>query len=204
MNLLINDPEIADRLRAEREATDGAKHDEVWDGVYVMSPLPNNQHQLLVNRLERILVTVVDESKGDMVFPGVNVSDREEDWQSNYREPDVAVILHENPGKDCETHWRGGPDFVVEILSPDDHAREKRGFYSSVGVRELLIVDRKPWALELYRLNNGSLDLVGRSTGAEPEPVLSDVLPLAFRIVPGKTRPAIEITDTRHNRSWII
>lgn len=204
MSLLVNDLEIARRLRAEREATDGAKHDEVWDGVYVMSPMPNVEHQLLVNRLERVFAAVVDETRGDMVLPGINVSDRVDGWQSNYRAPDVAVILHGNAGKECETHWCGGPDLVVEILSPNDRAREKRGFYASVGVRELLIVGRDPWEIELYRLSEVSLNLAGRSTLQLPVAIPSEVLPLRFRITPGKTRPAIEVADTRQDRSWIL
>ena len=51
MNVLVCDPDIAVRLQAERQATDGGKHDEVWDGVYVMSPLPNVEHQILVDDL---------------------------------------------------------------------------------------------------------------------------------------------------------
>ncbi len=46
MTVLINDPDLARRFRAEREASDASHHDEVWDGVYVVSPNPNNIHQL--------------------------------------------------------------------------------------------------------------------------------------------------------------
>ena len=204
MGLLITDPELAKQIIAEREATDGRAHDEVWNGLYVMSPLPNMLHQLLVNRLERAFASVVDEARGDRVFPGVNVSDREDGWNKNYRAPDVVVILHDNPGKDCDSHFFGGPDLVVEILSPGDRARDKRGFYASVGVKELLIIDRKPWQLELYRFQNGSLDLVGKSTFDDNESIASAVLPIRLRIVPDESRPLIEITDTIQAHCWTL
>ena len=97
------------------------------------------------------------------VFPGVNVSDREVKWTKNYRCPDVAVFLPGNPAKDRGTHWFGGPDFAVEVISPTTGPGKKFAFYAKVGVRELLLVDRKPWALELYRLQDGVLKLVGKS-----------------------------------------
>jgi len=49
----------------------------------------------------------------------------------------------------------GGPDFAVEILNPGDRTPEKLPFYASVNVRELLVVDRDPWSLELFRLCDG-------------------------------------------------
>ena len=46
-------------------------------------------------------------------------------------------------------------------MSRFDKSRKKFGFYKSVGVRELLLVDRHPWALELYRVEAGDWALVG-------------------------------------------
>ncbi len=59
MSVLVNDRELASKLKVERAKTDGAQHDEVWDGVYVMSPLPNIEHQLIGARLWQVLDTVV-------------------------------------------------------------------------------------------------------------------------------------------------
>ncbi len=204
MSLLINDLELANRLRSERGATDGAKHDEVWDGVYVMSPLPNNEHLILSSELWLVFRTLLKASGSGIAFNGVNVSDREQGWQKNYREPDVAVFLSDNSAKDCGTHWRGGPDLVVEILSPNDRAREKLDFYARLGVRELLVVDRDPWTLELYRADAGSLRIVGRSTIDHPVELASTVLPITLRLHSGPDRPLIEITTIDRRQSWMI
>ncbi len=202
--ILVSDPETVARLRAEREASDAGKHDEVWDGVYIMSPLPNFEHQDIASELWLVFRTLLPTIGGGRTHDGLNVSDREEGWLQNYREPDVGVILPENPGKDCGTHWRGGPDFLVEILSTNDLAREKRDFYASLGVRELLIVDRDPWALELYRLDACQLNLVATSTVDAEGNLLSDVLPLRFRLIPAEPRPRIEITRTDADQSWLV
>jgi Uma2 family endonuclease len=147
---------------------------------------------------------VLDIAGGDRIYAGINVSDREDDWLQNYRIPDVAVVLKDSKAKACETHLCGGPEFLVEIVSPNDIAREKRPFYARIGVRELLIVDRGPWALELYRLEEGALALAGRSTVAEPEPLASLVLPLDFRLVAGASRPRIELRRTDGSQTWTI
>ena len=55
MSLMVLDERVAERLLAERRAWGGDHHDEVWDGVYMMSPLPNNEHQLLVALLTSVL-----------------------------------------------------------------------------------------------------------------------------------------------------
>lgn len=204
MPVLVNDPELAARLREEREKTDAAQHDEVWDGVYVMSTLADVLHQWLVAQLTALIHAVVDVANGDRVYAGLNVSNRESAWQHNYRIPDIAVVLTENPAQVMETYLCGGPDFLVEILSPDDLAREKRPFYSQIGVREMLVVDREPWALELYRLEEGDLALAGKSTLDEPERLVSAVLPLSFRLVPGPDRPRIEVERIDGTQRWTV
>ena len=103
-------------------------------------------------------------------IPGINLSDRADDWEHNYRCPDVAVFLPGNLAEKFEAHYRGPADFLVEIVSPHDNTREKIPFYSALGVRELLIIDRYPWSLELYRHNGKELVLAGQSSpGGKPD-----------------------------------
>jgi Uma2 family endonuclease len=203
MTVLVTDPGFARQLRADRENSDAAMHDEVWDGVYVVSPIANNQHQWIIVRLLLAFQSVLDLEGGDRMYAGMNVSDRKEDWGQNYRVPDVAVVLSGNPAEDCETHLCGGPDFIVEVLSPGDLAREKLPFYAKIGVRELLLIDRDPWALELYRLEAGELRLGGTSHPDLSEPLASAVLPLVFRLVPGQDRPRVEVRTADGNQSWL-
>jgi Uma2 family endonuclease len=204
MSILVTDRELASKLRAEREKTDAARYDEIWDGVYVIGPPRDIEHQVLLMDLWNVVDSVVSDNPSGWAIPGMAVSDRDEGWPENVRQPDVSVVLEGNPGKDCRTHWCGGPDFLVEILSDNDLARDKRPFYAKLGVRELLIVDRDPWGLELYRLEEGDLALAGRSTLDEPVMLASAVLPLVFRLVPGPTRPQIEVQRVDGSQTWTI
>lgn len=195
MNLVVCDPQDAARLIAERRALGLDRFDEVWDGVYVMPPMPNDEHQQIVARLTAIFQDLIGWPGLGEVRPGVNVSDRLEDWTHNFRCPDVAVFLRGNPARNCGSHWVGGPDFGVEILSAGDRAREKFDFYASVGVRELLLIDRDPWALELYALKRKKLRPIGRTTLGETEPLASSVLPITFRLTKGPRRPIVRVSD---------
>jgi Uma2 family endonuclease len=193
MTVLVRDPRLAKQLRAERENSDHGAHDEVWEGVYIVSPDRNNIHQWFITRLMNAFLNVIDIDSGDQLFYGINLSDRE-DWLQNYRIPDLAVILRGNPIRDLDTHFRGGPDLVVEITSPGDRCREKLPFYARIGVREVLVIDRDPWAVELYRLDGEELKLVGKATLDHPEIVASQVLPVGFSIESGAERPQIVVT----------
>jgi Uma2 family endonuclease len=202
MAALIQDFDLSRQLIAERRRSGHDRFDEVWEGVYVMNPLPNNEHQQLVGALTYLFSSVIRESQLGQVMPGANISDRQHGWKKNYRCPDVVVFLNGSKAVDCGTFWLGGPDFAVEIVSPGDRSREKLDFYAKVGTQELLLVDRKPWALELYRHDGEKLARVGKSALAKPAWLTSDVVPLKWRLVAGKTRPEIEAVHRTSRKKW--
>jgi Uma2 family endonuclease len=203
MATLITDPELAERLRAQRADSRGDRFDEVWDGTYIMNPIPNPEHMYLQGRLVWALTNAVGPSSPARIYPGLNVSDREDDWRQNYRCPDLAVIL---PGCVARQHgacFIGGPDFVAEIASLYDRSREKIEFYEQVGVREFLLVEREPWQLELHQLRDGKSELLGRSTVERSDKLQSVVLPVALRLVAGEERPQIEVRQIESNEVWL-
>ncbi len=204
MAMLVLARWMEERLKAEREESGSDRFDEVWDGVYVVSPNPNNEHQSLATDLATIFVTIIGWSGMGRVQNIPNVSDREAGWVHNYRSPDVAVFLKRGLARNLGTHWVGGPDFAVEIISSDDRSREKLPFYAQIGVRELLIIDRDPWALELYRLQDDQLVEVARAEPGQADAIASAVLPFAFRLVPDDDRPRIEITHVDGVQRWLI
>ncbi len=204
MSILVIDPALSERLLAERRESGGDRYDEVWDGVYVMSPLANDEHQELATSLGAVYKLALGWDPEHKVYTGVNLSDREEDWEHNYRVPDNAVFLKGNPARDCGSHWCGGPDFLDEILSQGDRSVEKLPFYEQLAVREVLLIDRYPWALELYRLIDGRLQLVGRIEPGDGKDLASKVLPLSFRLLSGKDRPIIEVMHADGVQSWRV
>jgi len=204
MTILVMDPALEERLKQERKAWGADAYDEVWDGVLIMTPYPNNEHQKLLSRLTLILQEILGWSEAGDAFAGVNLSDREADWEQNYRVPDVAVFLRDTRAQDCDTHWRGAADLLIEISSPRDRTREKIPFYSGLGVRELWIVERAPWSLELYQHRSGQLVKVGESQPERGEALASSVLPLTMRLLAGDPRPQIEVIETAGGRRWLV
>ena len=204
MSILVTDTALADELLAGRRASGGDRYDEVWEGVYVMSPLANDDHQRLVTEFAFVLQTIVGIPGLGDVRAGTNVSDREEGWSQNYRCPDVAVRLNGGRARICKTHWVGGPDFAIEIVSRGDQSRDKLAFYAAIGTRELLIVDRDPWALELYGLRGDLLVPIGLSRPDSPGVIAGAALPLTFRLMPGDPEPRIEVAHDGDGRRWTI
>jgi Uma2 family endonuclease len=202
MATLVLDSAIGKELQARRRRTGADRHDEVWDGVYVMSPLPNDEHQELVALLTAVFMEAVGWQGLADIRPGVNVSDRLKNWKSNYRAPDVVAFLKNTKAVNHGEFWLGGPDFVVEIISPGDRSRQKIDFYSKLAVTELLLIDRKPWSLELYRLVAGKLELVGNCSLQEPATLTSEVLALSFSLKAGRPRPRILVKHLASKRTW--
>ena len=203
MPTLINNPELEEELIAQRRSRGIDQFDEVWDGVYVMAPIANNEHQTIQGKLVTILNMLVGFQGLGTVQGGANVTDRETDWRQNYRVPDVLVFLNKNSAEDRDTHWYGGPDFAVEILSPHDRGSEKSEFYARVGVRELLLIGRDPWQLELFRLDGGRLITAGIATEANSITIQSQIVPVTFQLTAAGKRPAIRVTAL-NGQAWAI
>ena len=182
MSILINDEVFAMEVLQSRRARGGDRYDEVWDGVYVMSPIANNEHQSLATELATAISTIINWRGRGRTIAGANVSDSRDNWTHNYRIPDVLVFLNDTSAVDCGTHWFGGPDFAIEIVSPSDRTLEKLSFYGKIGTRELLVIDRHPWQLSLYRLINGQLALVACSGSQQSAVITSEVIPLRLEL----------------------
>ena len=194
MSILIHDPTIAGPLLEQRRQSGLDRLDEVWEGVYVMSPLADNEHQSLVTELASILASEIDWKGLGRTLAGANVSDRRDNWKQNFRIPDVLVFLRDTSAVDCGTHWFGGPEFGIEVVSPGDRTLNKLEFYNHVGTRELLIIDRDPWVLSLYRRSVTShLEIAAVCPIDNPAEIISEIVPLRFSLEP--TRSAIRISN---------
>src|SRR5262245_60461646 len=92
MATLITEPWLEDRLKQERQESGADRFDEVWEGVLVITPLFDNEHQEMVSRLGAVFQFVIDwPGLGDARI-NMNVSDRADGWTQNYRIPDVVVF----------------------------------------------------------------------------------------------------------------
>ncbi len=204
MPVPILDENRSNECRAQPEKSGLDRWDEVWDGVLVVPPMPNNEHQQLVQKLGYVFHSVVDWERGDQAMPGANVSDQLTEWKGNYRCPDSVVHLAGEIARDMGSHWYMSPDFLVEIISPGEDPLKKFDFYAKVKTRELLIVERDPWAVELFQLHRGKLRSAGCSTLPKPTTIASTVLPLTFTLQKGKPRPTILVAHTATGQTWTV
>jgi Uma2 family endonuclease len=204
MAMFIENPRLEDELKAQRQEWGVDQHDEVWEGVYFMAPAPNDDHQDVVLEFAAILREVISLTRLGKVRPGINLAGSVENWKEDYRVPDVVAFLNDTTAVNHGAFWTGAADFVIEITSPGDRAYDKIPFYSRLGVRELLIFDRQKKTLELYRHRDGELSKIGESTLARPDGVLSNIVPLDFRLIPGEPRPKVEIRHTTSAEQWVV
>ena len=207
MPVLITDRDLERRLIRRRKRTGIDRWDEVWEGVYVMGALPNDEHQRVAGLLTTVLTMIIELTGRGHVRPGVNVSDQPVRWKRNYRCPDVVVYLNGNPAENRGTHWYGGPDLAIEIVSPGEDPHAKLDFYAKVTMHEVLIIDRDPWRIELFRLTDGELTSAGVSEIAVNSPgsvLASNVVPFTWKLVPGSHRARIETTCTETGQVWHV
>jgi Uma2 family endonuclease len=202
MPTLILDTTVERQFNNQRSAAGLSERDEVWDGVNVIMPLPNIEHQRIVAFFLKVFERVFGTDQTVTLLPGVNVSDRDEGWEQNFREPDMVMFRPGGATRECETHLCGGPDFLLEVVSPNDQCRDKLPFYASIGTREVLILDRDPWQLELHQLRRGKLRPAGTARPGDGQALASNVVPLTFALVRGRPRPKVRITQTETGQDW--
>jgi Uma2 family endonuclease len=203
MAVLVLSPYWTEKILAEREANGKWVRDEVWDGVTFIMPEADNEHDNLIGFFRLVFQVVFSSESGHRVHGPVNVSDRPSEWRENYRMPDVSVFLAGTSAEDRKSHWFGGPDFAIEIVSPDDRSRDKLDFYALVNTREVLVLDRDPWQLELYQLRRGKLRLAGTIKPGDGKNLASSVLPFEFQLVRSRPRPKVKIVHTGTGQEWI-
>ena len=69
MSMLIENPRLEEELKEQRKAWGADQHDEVWEGVYFMSPLANIEHQQIVIRFSSVLLATIDSHGLGMACP---------------------------------------------------------------------------------------------------------------------------------------
>lgn len=123
--------------------------DEMWHGVLHLAPEPNTTHQDLEGSLESYLRRYWTPPRKARVYHQINVASIG-GWKSNYRVPDLVLLLPDRFTIDHNTHFEGAPSAVVEIHSPGDESYEKLPFYAEIGVPEVWVVHRDTKVPELY------------------------------------------------------
>lgn len=127
-------------LIAERQRLGHDRRDEVWEGVYVMSPAANRRHGRLQSRLILLLAPLA-ERLGLEPIAEFNLG-----GASDFRIPDLGFLRD----SDDVVFAMDDAAIVVEVRSPGDTAYMKLGFYFRHGVEEVLIVDPETRTADWY------------------------------------------------------
>ena len=67
-----------------------------------------------------------------------------------------------------------------------------------------LIVDRDPWRLELYRLQENQLDLVTAVTPGDGNSIDSQTVGMTVALEAAEQRPRIRVCHTQTGKIWTI
>jgi Uma2 family endonuclease len=157
--------DVTDEELARRKTTGIDRWDEMWDGVWHMTPAPTLEHQRVVDEILLFLKPLLKAQGRGFLVASINVLQHTDGW-TNYRIPDLTFVA---TGREQILHEDGvraaGPDAVIEIRSPGDDTYEKLPFYAAVGTREVVIVDRDTKQVEIYLLRGN--ELVRPKAGAE-------------------------------------
>jgi Uma2 family endonuclease len=183
--------QVTDEELAWRKRTGIDRWDEVWDGVWYMTPAPTLEHQRIVDGMIRFLAPLLELTKRGMLVSGINVLQHAEGWW-NYRIPDLTFVATGREHILCEDGVRAaGPDAVIEIRSPGDDTYEKLSFYAAIGTREVVIVDRDTRLVEIRRLVAGALAPIEPDADGR---LLAETMGVRFRRLDGQP-PRLRIED---------
>lgn len=139
----------------ERFPSDGSRY-ELLDGVLLVTPAPSHAHQIIVNRLQLLLMqAAMIPGKGQVVGPGAIALPPRTQLQ-----PDILVHPDRYPidskWEDIDEHW-----LAVEVLSRSSRVYDreiKRDAYIALGVHEVWLVDRWSKVVEVSRvLGSGAI-----------------------------------------------
>jgi Uma2 family endonuclease len=133
---------------------------EIIDGRHFVNPAPSPHHQRVSGRLQFELMRELEQTGQATVLAApidVHLARRV------LVQPDLVVVLAGSPCTIGPKKLRGAPDLIVEILSPNRRAydrRIKRGRYERSGVREYWIVDPDQQCVEQLVLQGGRYVLI--------------------------------------------
>ncbi len=136
---------------------------EIIDGELIMSPAPTTGHQLALGNFYRPLFDFVSQRQlGFVLFAPLDVIVRRKP-KLRMRQPDLIYVSNERRHI-VSDRIEGGPDLVVEVLSPGDTRKKiaaKLKDYQRIGVRECWLVSIEAETVEVLQLTPKSVKRLG-------------------------------------------
>ena len=122
--------------------------------IYNMAP-PSRIHQEILGELHYQLKNYIKSKNGKCKVYPAPFSVKLSEENNTIVEPDISVIC--DPNKLDDRGCNGAPDFIIEIVSPNNGNRDyitKLGLYEKYGVREYWIVNPMKKSILVYCFEN--------------------------------------------------
>lgn len=148
------------RLTAEEYFSipdDGARY-ELVDGVVVVSPSPEPNHQYVSGQLFRKLADFVEARRLGVVLYETDVLLSEGPTGGDVVLRPEFLFVRVERQNEVRKRVVGAPDLVVEVVSPDSRrmdTRTKYDDYQRAGVQEYWLIDPERDEMRFYRLEAG-------------------------------------------------
>lgn len=139
---------------------------ELINNRLYMSPAPFFNHQKTLKNLTKELDKLIEETKKGTVI--IAPFDVKLDESKSAVQPDIVVILKNNPNQIKDGRYSGVPDLLVEILSPGNKDHDlitKKDLYEKVGVKEYWVVDPDTRLALVFSLNESQYTKTSESIG---------------------------------------
>ena len=154
------------------ELNEGERYELINGEAFAMSG-PNTRHQSILTELLGQFYIFL-QGKPCKVYPApfdVRLFYEEDESDDTVVQPDIMVICDKT--KISHEACHGGPDMVIEILSPSNTAVEmekKFKLYRKAGVREYWVIDPVNNGLTAYNFGDGEIS-INTHNGNEIVPV---------------------------------
>lgn len=171
--------------------------DEMWEGVLHMAPAPYSEHQRILEDLIVFLKPLLARTGRGVLRAGINVFN-EASTEPDYRIPDLTFVARGRESLIAKDGVRGGgPDAVIEIRSPADETYEKLAFFATLGVLEVIVIERDSKRTEVFRLQQGAYSRdIADATGG----LTSRTMNVSFAVAEGSP-PRLVVGDASDQNS---
>jgi Uma2 family endonuclease len=164
---------------------DGRRH-ELIDGEHLVTPAPTPRHQELSVRLVVAIANHLAAHPIGKVYAApldIILSD------ANVVEPDIVFVSREHLAIVGDSGVQGGPDLVVEIVSPSSRRTDevtKRRLFDRFAVREYWVVDPEIEVVKVYRRTDDGAFACAAEPSREESGVLNTPLLPGFAFALGE------------------
>lgn len=137
---------------------DGLGH-HLFRGVHIITPSPSYNHQKISMNLSLILGQYLEKlGIGELIAAPMDVKFSDSDGF----QPDLLIILDDNPKIRKGQRIDGPPDLIIEILSPSSDTSDfgwKKEMAQRYGVKEYWVVDPIKIQIHIFTLEDSILNL---------------------------------------------